>query len=411
MTGQPTRSFGFYAAILGVLTMMMPLGTDIFLASMPAFAREYGVSMGSAEFTLSAFFAGGALGQIIWGPLSDRFGRKPIAIIAVSGYFIAASAIALSDSFAPVIFWRFVQGVSASSGRIIGNAIARDLYERDRLARLIAFTMTFGSVSALLTGPVGGIIAGRFAWQTAFVVTATYAAILLLLFTAAFKETIAAKNPLAINPIPFAINIVMLIRDRIFLSYVFVGGAAWAGMSAFINSSPGLLIRTYGLAPETYGLVIASVPFGFMSGAIFVARYTERLRGDAFLLLGSVCIAAGGVFMLGFAVFGLPHPLAMIAPMIPYAFGFACLIPQASAGALTPFGQVAGTASSLQGFIQNMGGASVSLLLGFANNGTLYPMASAIALFGLLTLGVYVALVRPLRRNVSPPFPPPVNRS
>ena len=84
------RSFAFYAVLIGTLTMMMPLGTDIFLASMPAFAREYGVSMGTAEFTLSAFFAGGALGQILWGPLSDRFGRKPVAIVAVAGYFIAA---------------------------------------------------------------------------------------------------------------------------------------------------------------------------------------------------------------------------------------------------------------------------------------------------------------------------------
>jgi DHA1 family bicyclomycin/chloramphenicol resistance-like MFS transporter len=143
--------------------------------------------------------------------------------------------------------------------------------------------MTFGSVSALLTGPVGGIIAGQFDWQVAFIITASYAAALLILFSVTFKETIREKNLLAIDPVPFVINIAMLIRDRVFLSYVLVGATAWAGMSGFINSSPGLLIRTYGIAP----------------------------------LLGTLSIAAGGLAMLGLAVLGLPHPLALIAPMSP----------------------------------------------------------------------------------------------
>jgi DHA1 family bicyclomycin/chloramphenicol resistance-like MFS transporter len=400
----PPRSFAFYAVVLGTLTMMMPLGTDIFLASLPAFAREYGISMGQAEFALSAFFAGSALGQILWGPLSDRFGRKRVAMAAVSGYFIAAASIALSDSFAPVIFWRFIQGISAASGRIVGNAIARDLYERERLAKLIAFTMTFGSVSAMLTVPIGGWIAGRFDWQITFIITATYAAGLLLMFSVLFKETIAEKNPLAIDPVPMLLNFAMIARDRVFMSYVMVGAGAWAGMSGYINSSPGLLIRSYGVTPQTYGLVAAVVPAGFLIGAILVARYAERVRGDRFLLLGSACVAVGGIGMLGFALFGLPHPLALPVPMVPYALGFACLIPQSAAGALTPFGRLAGTAASLQGFIQAMIGATVTLLLGMFNNGTLYPMAITVAVSGLATLAAYRWLVRPLRR---PPFPQP----
>ena len=393
------RSFVFYALLLGTLTMMMPLGTDIFLPSMPAFAREYGVSMGAAELTLSAFFAGNATGQLIWGPVSDRFGRKPVVIAAVSAYFIAAAAVALSDSFAPVIFWRFVQGASGASSRILGNAIARDLYERERLAKLIAFVMTFGAMSAIVTGPLGGAIADRFEWQAAFFVTAAFAAFLLVLIVTLYDETIVERNPLAIDPVSMVTTMVEIVRSRVFLSYVLISGCGMAGLSAWINSSPGVLIGLYGIAPGTFGLAFGSLPLGFMAGSIVVGRYAERLRSDRFLQIGSACTALAGLAMLALAIFGVPHPLVLVVPMLPYLFGFAFLIPQSASGALTPFGRMAGTASSLQGFIQSMIAAAVSAALGLTNNGTLYPMAIAIACAGLATLGVYAFLVRPLRQG------------
>lgn len=396
------RSFLFYAAMLGILTMMMPLGTDIFLASMPAFARDYGMSMGAAELTLAAFFAGNAAGQIVWGPLSDRFGRKPIILIAVSGYFLAATAIALSDNFALVVALRVVQGAAASSGRILANAVSRDLFDREKLAQLISFVMTAGSLSAMITGPLGGFIADHFDWQVAFIVPSVFAAVLLTIFIFGFHETIAERNPLAIRPLPMLITMGEIVRNRNFVAYVMTSACAMAGMSAFLNSAPGLLIGVHGLSPGTFGILFALLPLGFMAGSIFSGRYSGRIKSDTFLTLGTASMAAGGVAMLGFALFGLPDPKALALPMIPYLFGFACIIPQCAAGALTPFGRMAGTASSLQGFAQSMVSASTSMILAFVANGTLYPMAIAIVASGLASILSYHLLVR--RMHVRTPL-------
>ena len=392
------RSFVFYTVMLGLITMMMPLGTDIFLASMPAFARGYGMPLGAAELTLAAFFAGNAAGQLIWGPLSDRFGRKPIIIVALGAYFLAATAIALSDNFTLAVILRVIQGMAASSGRILANAVARDLFDRDRLAQLISFVMTAGAMSAIFTGPLGGFIADHFDWQAAFILPAIFAAAVLLLFVLKFDETIVERNPLAIRPLSMLASMIEIVRSRIFIAYVMTSGCAMAGMSAFLNSSPGLLIGRYGMAPGTFGFLFASLPVGFMAGSILSGRYAARLGSDVFLRLGTLSMAAGGLAMLGFAVFGLPDPRMMVLPMIPYLFGFACIIPQCSSGALTPFGRMAGTASSLQGFIQSMIGAAISTILALTANGTLYPMAIAIATAGATGVASYAILIRRMHR-------------
>jgi DHA1 family bicyclomycin/chloramphenicol resistance-like MFS transporter len=395
------RSFMFYAVMLGILTMMMPLGTDIFLASMPAFARGYGMSIGAAELTLAAFFAGNAIGQIFWGPLSDRFGRKPIIIIAVASYFLAAAAIALSDNFTLAVILRVVQGMAASSGRILANAVSRDLFDRERLAKLISYVMTAGAISAILTGPLGGFIADHFDWQAAFIVPAIYAALTLLIFLFYYDETIVERNPLAIRPLPMLATMAQIARSPVFAAYVLTSGCAMAGLSAFLNSGPGLLIGLYGVTPGTFGILYALLPVGFMAGSILSARYGGRWGSDRFLTLGTASMSIGGSAMLAFAIFGLPDPRAMVLPMIPYLFGFACIIPQCASGALTPFGRTAGTASSLQGFIQSMLGATVSVILAFTANGTLYPMAIAIALSGGASIASYVFLIRRMHRAIA----------
>lgn len=392
------RSFMFYAVMLGILTMMMPMGTDIFLASMPAFARGYGMPVSAAELTLAAFFAGNAFGQIFWGPLSDRFGRKPIIVIAVAAYFLAAMAIALSDNFTLVVILRVVQGAAASSGRILANAVSRDLYDRDKLAQLISFIMATGAISAIVTGPLGGFIADHFDWQAAFIVPAVYALVSLLVFVFYYDETIVERNPLAIRPLPMLTSIGEIARNRVFVAYVLTSGCAMVGLSAFLNSGPGLLIGIYGVAPGTFGILYAMLPVGFMAGSILSARYGGRWQSDTFLIIGTTSMTLAGLAMLSFAIFGLPDPRAMVLPMIPYLFGFACIIPQCASGALTPFGRMAGTASSLQGFTQSMMGAAVSVILALSANGTLYPMGIAIATSGIASIASYIILVRRMHR-------------
>jgi DHA1 family bicyclomycin/chloramphenicol resistance-like MFS transporter len=377
--------------------MMVPFGTDVFLPSLPAFARAYDIPIGAAELTLASFFSGSALGQLLWGPLADRFGRKPIVLIAAVGYIASAVCVLLCESFTPVILWRFVQGITAASGRILANAVARDLYERERLAKLIAFIMTVSAISALFTGPMGGFVADHYSWQAAFWLPAAVGVLLVVLFAALFRETITERNPLAIRPVPLVLTMGGILRSPIFLSYVLTSGCGMAGLSAFVNSSAGMLIGRYGVSPSLYGLIYAALPIGFMLGSICAGRLVEKLGANWLLALGSTSMAAAGLAMLAMAMLDVRNPWLVVAPMMPYLFGYACVIPQTSSGALTPFGRHAGTASSLQGFIQSMIAAVMSAMLALSANGTLYPMAIAIALAGILTLACYLSLIRPRR--------------
>ncbi|NQV56545.1 MAG: multidrug effflux MFS transporter [Rhodospirillales bacterium] len=389
------RSFALLAALLGTLVMMGPVGIDMFLPGIPNLARDLNVTVGQAEFALTAIFSGMAVGQLIYGPLSDRYGRKPVIIGSILLYIISVVTISLAGDLDFIIAMRFVQGMAAASGRIMANAAARDIFEREQLARMLSFVMMVGALVSLFTGTLGGIITEYFSWRIVFLIMAGYGALLLVAFTLFFSETQEAKNLDAIRPMSLVHNYAAVAKNSVFLSYAVTGAFIISGLGAYLNSSSGVLIGAYGVSPTVYGLTFSTIPLGFMSGAFFAARYGARLGISRTIAIGTGIALIGGSAMFGLAIGEIHHAAAVVGPIIIYMFGFAVLIPQISAGALSPFTTIAGSASSLQGFMMSATTAGISALLAVFADGTAVPMAVAILLSALGTGCVYLFWIRP----------------
>ena len=391
---QKSQGFIFYACLLGFLTMIGPIAVDAFLPAVPAIAKGLNVEISAIEYSLTALFAGNALGQIIYGPLADRYGRKPVIVLTLLIYFVATIGAGIANDVGTLIFWRFVQGIVFASGRILANAIARDLFEREKLAKLITAFMLIGAISSLGSAPLGGYLSEHYHWRTIFWFMSAYSGIAFLVFLLFFKETLPEKDYRALRPTILLGNFSAILTNRIFVLNVLCGGFVLSGLVAYLNSSSGVLIGAFGLKPATYGIWFSSVMIGYMSATALAPKLIGRISMGQLISFGAFTVALGGLIMFGLAIAEVNHPAAVIGPMMIFMIGFAFLLPQTTSASLTPFPRNAGAASSLQGFIQNLMAAMVSALLSTFADGTSIPMGVAVAFSGLAAAVVYVLFIR-----------------
>ena len=378
------------AGLLGAMAMLGPLSIDIVLPVLPTMAQELGEPMGRIELSMTAIFAGGAVGQIIYGPLSDRYGRKPVILVALILFTISTIAVSRATTLEPIIFWRFIQGLVMASGRIIANAAARDQFDRERLGKLISLIFLV-SVSASVINPlIGGFMVTNFGWQSVFLVMTGYGVTLILAVTFFYTETIANKDRAALRPIPMILNFSHPMRNQEFKTCLLSGGFAVAGFVAFLSASSGVAKSSFGLNAQEYSYAFAGVVAPFLIVSIFSNHYIERIGSHRFIVMGGILEAIGGLGMLFFALTGSTHPLSFFGPMALFVIGFSFLYPLSTAKALNPFKAIAGTASSLLGFMQNIMGAAVSALLAVFIDGTALPISLAIAFCGVASAGVYI---------------------
>lgn len=389
----PRQSFVLSSILLGGLAMTGPISIDGFLPAMPSIAKDLGVSIGSVELSLTAIFAGNALGQILYGPLSDRYGRKSIALIAIFIFGVSSVGLSLSGSLGPIIFWRFIQGVCLASGRIIANAAARDQYEKERLGKLVSLIFIVSVSSSVFTPLIGGYVAETYNWQSVFVLMTAYAVIIFLALLFFFKETLVEKNLHAIRPMTLLTNFAQIARTREFIYNVLVGGFGVSAFIAFISASSGVAKSVFHFSPQTYSYYYAGSILVFLLTIILSSRLVERAGMQRLIKIGVVLQLAGGLAVLFLALSESTSPWSVFVPMAVYMMGFAFLYPLSVAAALSPFTTRAGAASSLLGFLQNMLGAAVSAALAIFIDGTALPMAWAIAFCTVgaaLVYGIYL---------------------
>jgi len=367
--------------LLGVLIALPALGTDLYIPALPEIARALGASVPAAQFTLTTYFIGLAAGQLLWGPLSDRHGRKPVLLAGLLITLAASLAGMLMESVASLAMVRLAQGLGMSSGALIGRTIVRDLHAHEQAARLLArMTMVFSLVP--LAAPItGALLTGALGWHAVLLGVAVVAAVLLASL-GGLPETAPVERRSA-HPSDIARTFLGILRDRRFVAPFLVILCAQIGVLAWISSSAFTLVRGLGVSTVTYGLMFALVMLGQITGAWAASRWVMRLGIARLLRLGAVLMAGGGGMAAALAWLGIGHWLAVVLPFIMFLFGTALIIPSAMAAALTPFPQSAGSASSLIGAIGFTAGAFISTGLGAAFDGTARPMATVAALAGL----------------------------
>lgn len=381
-------------AVLAMLTALGPLSTDFYLPSLPEIVRVMDTDIAGAQATLSAFLFGFAGGQILWGPLSDRLGRRPVLLIGLAIFLAATLACAFAPSIHALTAGRVAQALGASGPIVLGRAMVRDLYEGPRAGRELArMGMIMGLVPAVAP-VIGGVLQTAFGWRSTFIATLVFGILLVVVIALLMPETLRnrSRQPLSLFGIIGGFGV--LLHNRAFRVYVSLTSLAYAGLFAFISGSSFVLIGVYGLSPVAYGVSFGFGVLGYIAGTIIAQRLVGRRGMDGVIALGVSCLAGGGLAMLVGVLTGAGGPLGVVLPMALYACGVGLTMPQAQASAMMPFPDRAGAASSFNGLCQMLLSACVGLLVGRLLTRSALPLPLVMSAIGVLALVIFRASAR-----------------
>lgn len=380
--------------LLGGLIAVAPLAMDIYLASMPSMARALAASDEKVQLTLSLYMYAWGAAQIVVGPLTDRFGRRP-ALMGGLGLFIAASAVcAAARNIDTLIAARVVQAVAMASVAVVPRAVVRDLYAGEQAARMLSLMGVVLGIAPVVAPIIGSHLHVWFGWQANFIFVAVYGVAALAGVIFALPETIRSRSPQAMKVGVMLGNYARLLRSRAYLGYLLIAAFATSGLFAFLAGSSFVFVSVIGTGEKGFGLLFGIVMAGNITGSTIGSRLVARLGIDRMLQYSTVLMLVSGLAVALLAWARVTHPLAIVVPMFAFMVAFMTTMPQATAGALTPFPEIAGSASSLLSFCQLLLASTAALLVGMTFDGTQRPMATAIAAASVLTFGAYRALIR-----------------
>lgn len=383
------------AVVLTLLTGFGPMSTDVYLPSLPSMVTAFGTDIATVQLTLSVFLVGFAVAQLVYGPMSDRFGRRPAILAGVAIFTAASIACALATTIEMLILCRFLQAVGACCGPVLGRAVVRDLYGPDRSARVLAYMGMAMSLAPAIGPMLGGVLQEAFGWRAVFWLLVGFGAVMLAAVLALLGESNRHRDPLATSPTRLARNYGALLRNRRYVGYVLVVACGYSAIFTFISGSSFVLSGILGLSPPAYGASFGAVVVGYLLGAFGSGRLTLRLGIDRMIRVGTLVMLAGGVAMAGLAAAGIFTVWAVIGPFFVVMVGVGLTSPNAVAGAIAPFPAMAGTASALMGFIQMTFAALVGIAIGHTTAQDGLPMALTVLLMALGALAAFRLLVRP----------------
>ncbi len=370
-------------AIVSVLVLIAPFSNDIFLPSMPSMARDLATDYGSIQLTLSLFMLGIGVAQLVLGPLSDGFGRRPVLKWTMILYVGASAACVVAPNIETLLAARVVQSVGGCAGLVVGRAMIRDRFEGAKAAQAYAYIAT-----ALAAGPMlGPIIGGQFEvwfdWRASFVFLTVFGLVALVAVIWVLGETNAAPNREAIRPGRLMRGYASMFRDRRYLGYVLTITFTYGGVFTFISGSAFVFIDLLGVAPEIYGLGFAIAIGGYGAGTFAASQISARIGIDGMIRTGGLIACASTLCLVGFAWAGALDVWTIIGPVTVFTFGTGFVFPNCQAGTIMPYPHMAGTAAALMGSIQMAAAALIGALVGQLHNGTAWPMVIVMAGCGI----------------------------
>ena len=396
-------SFGL-ALLLTTLVALGPLSTDLYLPALPGLTQTFATDVAQVQLTLSIFLVGFAVAQPFYGPLSDRYGRRPLMLFGMGLYLIASLACMLAQSIETLIVARFFQALGACAGPVLGRAIVRDVYGPLQAARVLAYISGAMAIAPMIGPFFGGWLTVWFGWRANFAALALFSIVQLVVVFAMLGESNAHRDPAATQPRRILGNFRALLSARGYLGYLLCASFSYASLFSFISGSSFVLIQIYGLSLQWFGASFGLVVTGYICGTLITARFTLRLGPARMVMMGAILGALAGTLLAALALLEVRSVWAILLPMTAVLVAAGLIMPNAFGGALAPYPKMAGAASSLMGFVQMTLAAAVGIVVGHAFNGTAIPMTGAIALCGWAVLASYFLLVR---RSGSEPSPRP----
>ena len=377
-------------ALLAALSAIGPLTTDMYLPSLPDIARQLDASTAQVQFTISAYLIGFAVGQIFYGPVSDRHGRKPVLVAAIALYCVASMACALSTSIEMLIVARVFQALGGSGGIVLTRAIVRDIYSGARAGRELSLIGSVMALAPVLAPIAGGLLQTGFGWRVVFFTLVPAGLAGAGIVWALLPETLTtrAAEPVSISSMLRSYRV--MARHPAYLAYLAITSASYAGLFAWISGAAFVLQNLYGLTPFDFGVAFALGSIGYMTGSALAARLVVKLGLDSVLGVGGGACAAGGLGMAAAVALGLTSSLSLVLPVAVYLAGLGMVLPQGIAGAMTPFPERAGAASSLFGFVQQSAAALCGAAVGWFLGQSAWPLAAGVAAMGCATLALWL---------------------
>ena len=381
-------------ALLGFLTAVGPLSTDMYLPAFPTIEADFGLHQGTAQITLASWFAGLAVGQITQGTLADRFGRRPPLLAGLVLYTAASIGCALSPNLAILTAMRAVAAFGGSASTVLPRAVVRDLADGNAAARLISQLMLVMGVAPILAPTLGGALLTVFTWHAIFWVAAGHGALSLLLVWRLLPETLPTERRVRLGPAALLSRYLNILQERSFLLNMGIGACAMFAMFAYISGSPPVYIIRYGLSPPVYGVLYGLCAAGFILGSQINPRLLPRF-GLLRVSRWALRVAVAGVVALAVVAFaGAFGLVGLVVPIVVIMTSFGLILPNTTVGALSRHGAHAGSASALMGTLQFLLAAVSGSAMGWLTDGTARPMAA------LMLLGAGCALLLDFGRRV-----------
>ncbi len=372
---------------LSLLLGLQPITTDLYLPALPALTEGFGATLPQAQLTLTALLLAFGLSQLVWGPISDRYGRRPVLLWGLGAYVLASVVSTLAPTMELLIAARVLQGAAMGAGVMCARAIVRDLYKPVDGARMMSKGLTGLGVIACLSGPLGGLLSGWIGWRFALLALAVFGAATLALVMWRFQDTIPQKNPQALQ----ATNLLQtwggIVRHPTFWSYSALSAASYGGLFTVLASSSFVFIDVLGVSRPAYGFIMSSVSLTYILGTLACRRLLPRFGVRRTVALAAGFTLAGGTLMGGFALAGVLNGWTIMGPFYLFMLAHGVHQPCSQSGAVGPFPYAAGAASALNGFLMALVSFIVGSVLGEVMDGTARPL-----MYGVWFWSVMIAL-------------------
>ncbi|MFC5519373.1 multidrug effflux MFS transporter [Polaromonas jejuensis] len=375
---------GLIVLILSMLLGIQPITTDLYLPALPALTEGFGAPMSQAQLTLSALLLAFGSSQLIWGPLSDRFGRRPILLWGLAAYTLASIGSTLAPSMVLLIAWRVVQGAAMGAVVMCARAIVRDLYQPMEGARIMSKGLTGLGILACVCAPLGGLLSELFGWRVALMALAVFGACTLALVSLRFEESLQQKNLDALRPATLLGTWVHIFSSPTFLAFSALTAASYGGLFTFLATSSFVFIKVLGLSKTHYGLVMFSMSLCYVIGTFICRRLLPRFGVRRSVALAGGLSLAGGTLMGVLAWAGVQTVWAIVLPYYLFMLGHGVHQPCGQSGAVGPFPQSAGAASAMNGFLMMIVAFAMGGWLGSHMDGTVRPLTHGVWFWSVL---------------------------
>lgn len=377
----------------GGMFAFSPISTDLYIPSMPSLVAGFGTTVPVVQLTLSLYLIAFAASQLFYGPIADRFGRRPTILFGIGIYLVGGVACMAASTIEMLIIARILQAVGAAFGQLLGRAVIRDLHDSPQdAARVLAYaTMIMGSTSLFIPS-IGALVTVHFGWRIVFAVMTGYGVLYLLLVTFGFRESIREKASDAIKPRQMLVNFATLLSNRVFLRFTISVSCMFGILFTFLSGSPFVFIDVYGVPTAYFGLIFTAMASAFTLASALMGRVGGRFSPEVLYPSAGALAALSGLTAFLLTISDVGTVVTLVASMSVLSFAMGFMVPLAFAGALAPHPEMAGTASTLIGFVQGVFSAGMGALVGLLFDGTGVPMFSQIAVLAAGSLVTFLVI-------------------